>query len=741
MAPYTTSSVPHNPTLRTAALNTVIVIPLLSKSSDSYSSKAFSTLFQALLHLNEDRKSSLLKNSTVDVREVTLIIPNSNLTPPGDWRYDDTPLQSHDWTVGCQRLFFIDGKRSLHAHERLNAFYRSKTETSQYGDFTDLYPGRGTAAVIGVLNVKDCHTDDDLIAAEEELEEWSQRFNPLLHSQKYWNEAFDSPLAPKHYVTKRMFVFDSYEDKCKVNLNNVRNLSSLVSFPPAQSMHFHLNVVINDLAVNIFQNLLKRIRVIDELSAEKHAPQKGKTKKIEDVAKVVSAENILNSSFEIDHDDIIHDSNAISSADMSVPKAIHSRSTSMNSAGDKNSNKTYGLPVGLKSLAASAGKALWKPNHIMQDVYAALPPIEHELQTPLDSNFDESQLTAKDIELICRRNEARRQKYAGDLALMAGSSIDAYERYTAAADGSKKSQDPLWYAAALEGIATSFVAMADTGGGFADQYLENNFRFPDEIMMAAFSMQDDGKDGKLDKSKTTMPAAIYALLQEAIDIYSRNIRLSSLYSELLLKTAWYVAELEGLHERCLWDSFFKNSGHKDSFTLYLSSAVSDHTIRTESTSATKLDLIPLIESGKLSSILSEKSVNQCRRFSELLHQTVSNGGIDNFTRAQIAGRCAKMCLRGVQTASWTALELDARTRFSLHRKAAFFAVVAAESMSQCDFEQAKIYSSGLWSAASHLYSKDINKFECGQCYTWLSLRSTVLHGLSLYGDNVASEKG
>jgi hypothetical protein len=741
MVSYTSSSVPHNPTLRSAALNTVIVIPLLSKTNDSHSSKSFKALFESLSDINLEGELSL-NNRYVDAKEITLVIPNSNLTPPGDWRYDDTPLRSHDWSVGCQRLFFVDGKRSVYAHDRIKASHRGKMENSQYGDFVDLYPGRGTAAVIGVLNVKDCKSNEDLTAAENELEMWKQKFTPILHSQKYWEEAFDSPLAPKHFVTKRMFVFDSFEEDCTVDLTKAQNIAELVSFPPTQSMNFHLNVVINDLAVNIFQNLEKRIRLIDDLSTNRYDRNRERSSKIEDVAKAVTAENILNSSFEVEGDDqTIDETVSNSKASSSSVKPAHSRSTSSVSA-SSGSRIGVGIPGGLKTLAASAGKALWKPTQTESEEFTSLPPIEHELQTPLDSSFDESKINSKDIAMIFKRNEARRQKYAGDLALMAGSTVDAYDRYTQATLGSKKSQDPLWYAVALEGIASSFVAMADIGGGFGDAYLENNFQYPDNIMTAALNIIDDGKDTKVDKTKTTMPAAVYALLQEATEILSRHIKLASLYSEILLKTAWYSAELEELHVRCRWGEGFSGSvGDEDADGHKMTAALSGSSKRWELTSVSKIDLARLREAGKLESVLSINAVKQCKKFTELLHQSVSNVGIDSYTRAQIAGRCAKLCLRGVRVPNWGATENSVPVRFHFTRKAAFFTVVAAESISQSSIDNAKVCAAGFWAAASHLYSKERNKFEGKQIYGWASLRSTILHGLGTYGGDVASERG
>ena len=653
-------------------------------------------------------------------------------------------------------MLFVDGRRSIHAHDRLKAFCaQDQQKTSHYGEFVDLYPSRGIAAVIGVLNVKDCKSIEDLHRAEEELNMWMQKFTPILYAQKYWEEAFDSPMAPKHFVDKRLFVFDSFDENNRIDLAKATvKRGELVAFPPVENMDLHLNVVVNDLAVSTFMNLEGRIRILDGLGHGNVTDSNGKAKGkkdtqsnplgIGDVATIVgpnSALNDLDKSFEDDDDDA-----DMHAADGSGEEA--SESGQNNNAKDQRSSKGGAKMTGLRGLAVNAVKALNNRNALMDDFYASLPPIEHELQTPIDFSFDEEKLTAKDIETIFKRNTARREKHAADLALMAGSAMDAYDRYTKAAESSKQAHDPLWYAAALEGIATSFIAMADTGGHGADTYLENNFQYPDDVMLAALTVLgnvEDGKDStKIDKSKTTMPRAVYALLEEAYGIYSRNVKLASIYSELLLKTAWYTAELEGLHLRCRWgDGFSGGNDHDDADGHAMTAAISGSQKRWEMTSVSKIDLGVLRKRGKLDAALSKNGATQCLRFTELLHRAAGNGGVDAYTRACTAARCAKLCLKGVRGPYWGSLDTRnyVQKRLSLPRKAAFFTAVAAESMSQCKAADAQTRASGFWAAASHLYSKDGNKFDGNNMYAWAALRATILHGMSLYAGSVSSEKG
>lgn len=59
---------------------------------------------------------------------------------------------------------------------------------------------------------------------------------------------------------------------------------------------------------------------------------------------------------------------------------------------------------------------------------------EPQLMTPMDENWDYSQLSVRDVEAIRKRDIGRREKLAADLSLLAGSPLDAYERYLKAAE-------------------------------------------------------------------------------------------------------------------------------------------------------------------------------------------------------------------------------------------------------------------------------------------------------------------
>ena len=733
-------------------------------------------------------------------KEITLVIPNSNLTAPSEFHYDKTPLKSHSWTIGCQRLLFLNGLHSVQAQDRYKSFgstsssssssSSSKRIPSHYGHFVDLYPSRGISAVIGVINIKDCNSNLDFQKAEQELEQWVHKFTPTLHYEKsflghdYEDTSNRSPMAPRHFITKRLFIFDSFEEECLAkNIVDANTIpSESVAFPPMENMNLHLNLVVNDLAVDIFMALERRITVIDELcndifedtkkknSSSNTTESGGKKNKQqnEDDTERSNIGSILNSSFGNsinDHDLEEEDSDILkthSQDDHYYTTTSYDKNTSFGGIGValKNSDnisldgsKQGGSSGGTKKLnLISAVRNVFDKQPNNKDVVEAeliLPPIEHELQTPLDSIiFQDIEITTKDAEYIFKRNAARREKYTADLALMAGSVMDAYDRYIRARETLKDIHDPLWYAAALEGIATAFVAMSDTGGHGADTHLERNFQYPAKVMEAALvqsGVKTNDLYDRVDRSKTTMPEAVTSLLQESCDIMSRNIKLSSIYSELLLKLAWYIGELEGVHLLCRWgEGFSGGDGHDDAYGVAMTAAISGQQKRWETTAVSKIPLDRLQDAGKLDALFCKNAIDQCRRFTETLHKTASNGGLDAFTRAGVGARCAQLCLKGVKVPHWFADRQTKKSSFRRQhfpRKAAYFSVLAAESMTQCKVADAPKCAAGFWAAASHLYSKEGNTFDGDAVYAWACLRVTMLNAMSLHGGAVASELG
>jgi hypothetical protein len=99
-----------------------------------------------------------------------------------------------------------------------------------------------------------------------------------------------------------------------------------------------------------------------------------------------------------------------------------------------------------------------------------------------------------------------------------------------------------------------------------------------------------------------------------------------------------------------------------------------------------------------------------------------------------------------QETQWGGSEASNQSRLRFPRKAAFFTIIAAETMSQCDSLDAGSRASNLYLAASQLYSSEGNEFEHGgdkmTRYGWATLRSEALVGLSSQpSDMVVAEAG
>lgn len=162
------------------------------------------------------------------------------------------------------------------------------------------------------------------------------------------------------------------------------------------------------------------------------------------------------------------------------------------------------------------------------------------------------------------------------------------------------------------------------------------------------------------------------------------------------------------------------------------------------------------------------SIERGRKFTELLHRAVSVGGLDNNSRCDVAVECARSCLLGTkvsillrwgrtifycishfnvnkQETQWDDCSYTDQSRLRFPRKAAFFTIIAAEAMSNCESFGSR--TSNLYLAASQLFSQQGNElFDNGgdksTRYGWATLRSETLVGLaSQPSDMILAEAG
>ncbi|KAL7492472.1 hypothetical protein ACHAWT_004966 [Skeletonema menzelii] len=811
------SQLPGRPSFRDSAIHSVAIVPLTipsgspNNASDSadaaagghgptttqtHSDKSYSNLLNSLQefalqgrlghqridsesHGLNPNKNSLAASWSDESSQITVILPHSQLTRPGDWRYNTTPLKSHDWQSGCQRICIFDGRPeySRMAYDRLrNSDTNTNTTVDQADPWSDLEPHRTTAAVIGVLNMKDCRDTNDLWAAEKSLLEWANRYDATLTTADNTNNRGNnnttnnnsSDVNGNNNIIIRLFAFDSFEESIqqRVNISETRLCSSqIVAFPPlemahSQMMALHWNVVVNDLAVSLFRSVEGKIRRNDALS--KSIASGNTTTSIGGVgiqaakggvAALLAAPSSSDQDVNSNNDDAsiatnTTDANTSSGGSShdgqqrmmglggrfknafdNTRKAIANRQDSASASHRSDSASSAGEFGGVGSGGGGGGGKLTGGSETWNtgvDKKKLVTPLD------LDATVEMTTVSARDMEALKRRDIGRREKRSADLSLLAGSPIDAYERYTRAAELTRHSHDPLWYASALEGCACAFIAMAEAGGHGVDEYLENNFQLPEEIMALAIAQgvaagadlgDSKGKTMTVDRSKTTLPQAVTALVEEALSVLCRHEKLAPLHAGLLLKLAEYIQELEEGHLRCRWgEGEFCYGGD-------LNSSSGDYAPpRWEKTSVSRLTL----QGAEVREMLALDSIERGRKFTELLHRAVSIGGLDDRSRADVAAACARACLKGTKTTQWgnSSGSGSPSPRLRFPRKAAYFTLIAAEAMSRCKSDDAGQRASNLYVAASHLYSRKGNEEDSLTKYGWATLRASALQGLS-----------
>lgn len=734
-APVSLSQVPGSPSFRTSAVNAIAVIPLLSSdrsghdNPDTHSSRSFQDLLEALSRYHTSQNAS---EGSIDIattlgggraaEDLLLVVPNSNLTRPGDWKYEETPLKNFHWGHGCQRMSFFDGRpyNSRMAHDRLINHELTR-------NWIDLCPHRRTAAVIGVLNVRDCPDDATLKQAQEEWQQWAERYS----TPPYEVSAHGRDLE-RDTVVQRLFVFDSFHDSNKVDVSARLKGASLVAFPPTteehrQMMDLHMNVVMNDLAVSIFRELEGKILSSDKAikgneSASFTSPTKSRFFKQRSSGKVGATD----------------DGAPTGSDNLSISNlaAVVSPDSKLAARDGKSSSPSARTSIQTKF-----------PSAVIKNTTKGAST-QAQLLTPMDDVFDFAELSPKDAHEMSRREVGRREKFAADLSLLAGSPLDAYERYMKAANLCRSTcPDPLWYAAALEGCVSAHIAMAEMGGFNVDDYLENSFQLPESIMSCAVVPSGE-KSNKQD-----LPSIVVALCDDALDILSRHSRLACFRAELLLKLAWYGAEVEDTHVRCQWGLGEGCYGGDPNETKR----------RWEMASATQLNFLEL-KNKRGEDVIARNTFLRCQKFSSYLHQAVAAGALDSVTRADVALRCASLCLKGLRVrneirrlacvasrytdifpllpifkpTTKPTVRNPPDTRLTFHRKAAFFGMVAAESISEAKYDSSVNKVGSLWRQAAFLLSGDPNENDCGR-YGWAALRAVALHGLAMQGLRDSSE--
>jgi len=532
-------------------------------------------------------------------------------------------------------------------------------------------------------------------------------------------------------VVPRLFVYDSFHEDFVNNpdvdlqaATKKLQLSpkSIVAFPPSdqeRSLDLHVNVVVNDLTVAIFQELESKIKESDSLMTTKGASTPGQAIAARTGFFGRSSSGVSNNNggatIGVDEDLPIGSKNlSIETLATVVSSNSELASPKKSSTSDANSSSQSGNP-GSISMSSS---------------------VKAQLLTPLDEFWEYTELSPKDAHMMMKREVARRQKFTADLCLLAGSPLDAYERYTKAADLSKTtSPDPLWYASALEGCAAVHIAMADVGGFNVDEYLESSFQLPEELMSCALVPAD--KTTSESSIKKSMPQVVVALCEDALNVLSKHPKIACFHSELCLKLAWYTAEVEDVHVRCQWGL---GGDDDDSGEEYCYGGdPNNEKRRWEMASVTRLNFLDL-KNKDGDDVIQVNILKRCQKCSHYMHRAAASAALDPVTRTDVALRCLAISWKGIRPTVKPTIRERSTKRIQLKRKAAFFAVTAAEAMSDVHGAIPTERANAMWIQASQLLSETANDLVSGGYYGWATLRAVALHALAIQGTKESSEE-
>jgi len=173
--------------------------------------------------------------------------------------------------------------------------------------------------------------------------------------------------------------------------------------------------------------------------------------------------------------------------------------------------------------------------------------------------------------------------------------------------------------------------------------------------------------------------------------------------------------------------------------LHLVSALYFSYCRTsEKSSANRMNFLDMKDKDG-EDIIQLNTLKRCQKCSEFMHMAASSPSLDPATRADVALRCISIAWRGVRPTVMPTIRERSSDRIQLKRKAAFFAVTAAEAMSDVQGGMSNQRANAMWSQASKLLSQTGNDLVGGN-YGWATLRAVALHALVVQGTRESSEE-
>lgn len=156
-------------------------------------------------------------------------------------------------------------------------------------------------------------------------------------------------------------------------------------------------------------------------------------------------------------------------------------------------------------------------------------------------------------------------------------------------------------------------------------------------------------------------------------------------------------------------------------------------------SATRLNFLEL-KNKDGEDVVQTSTLKRLQNCSEFMHRAAASAALDPVTRADVALRCLAISWRGIRPTVKPTDRKRSSDRIQLKRKAAFFAVTAAEAMSDVHGTIPNERASAMWMQASMLLSNTTNNLVNGGNYGWATLRAVALHALIIQGTKELSEE-
>ena len=155
-------------------------------------------------------------------------------------------------------------------------------------------------------------------------------------------------------------------------------------------------------------------------------------------------------------------------------------------------------------------------------------------------------------------------------------------------------------------------------------------------------------------------------------------------------------------------------------------------------SATRLNFLDL--KNRDGDVIQTNNLKRCQNCSEYMHRAAASAALDPVTRTDVALRCLAISWRGIRPTIKPTIRERSTERIQLKRKAAFFAVTAAEAMSDVPGIIPSERANAMWIQASQLLTVSSNSLVTGGSYAWATLRAVALHALMIQGTKESSEE-